>query len=268
MHCSPPALAALFDPVHTRRGGVPGGEPGGHGVRIPGPCMTSGSRSAQPPFWIDVTVDGTVLLFVVAVTALAALVAGLVPALRASRGDVAALLNDEGRGTTSLSMGRLSRGLVVGEIALSFALLVVSGLVIQSILNVTAFDPGIATRDVFTARVTLPAAEYPDGPSRHRFADRLLFDVRALPGVAAAALATANPPTAPEVAVVLPGQTFPDERDYPRAKVTVASDGFFDVLRMTPRQGRVFTAADGAAAPKVAVVNAAFSSWPWRCCCS
>ena len=101
-----------------------------------------------PPFWIDVRVDRTVLLFVTGITVLAALVAGLVPALRASRGDVLPLLNDEGRGTTSLKIGRLSRGLVVGEMALSFALLVVSGLVIRSIVNVTSFDPGIATREV------------------------------------------------------------------------------------------------------------------------
>ena len=68
------------------------------------------------------------LAFVTGITVLAALVAGLVPALRASRGDVLPLLNDEGRGTTSLKIGRLSRGLVVGEMALSFALLVrVSG---------------------------------------------------------------------------------------------------------------------------------------------
>jgi len=220
--------------------------------------FTRGIVDTAPPFWIDVRVDGTVLLFVVAVTAAATIVAGLMPALRASRTDVAPLLNDEGRGTTSLSMGRLSRGLVVSEIALSFALLVVSGLVIQSILNVTAFDPGIATRDVFTARVTLPAAEYPDGPTRSRFADRLLQNVSALPGVARAALATANPPTAPEMAVVLPGETLTDERDYPRAKVSVVSEGFFDVIRVSPRQGRVFTAADGADAPKVAVVNEEF----------
>jgi len=220
--------------------------------------FTRGIVDTSPPFWLDIRVDGTVLLFVVAVTCLAALVAGLVPALRASRGDVLPLLNDEGRGTTSLKVGRLSRGLVVGQIALSFALLVVSGLVIQSIVNVTRFDPGIATRDVFTARVTLPAAEYPDGPSRSRFADRLLRDVGALPGVARAALASANPPTAPEMAVVLPGETLPDERDYPRAKVSVVSEGFFDVIRVLPRQGRVFTVADGADAPRVAVVNEEF----------
>jgi len=106
-----------------------------------------GIADTNPPFWIDVRIDRTVLLFVTAITALAALVAGLVPALRASRGDVAPLLNDEGRGTTSLKIGRLSRLLVIGEIALSFGLLVVSGLVIQSILNVTRFDPGIALQE-------------------------------------------------------------------------------------------------------------------------
>lgn len=211
-----------------------------------------------PPFWIDVGLDGTVLLFVTAITVVAALVAGLVPALRASRGDVLPLLNDEGRGTTSLRIGRLSRGLVVGEMALSFALLVVSTLVIRSIVNVTQFDPGIATREVFTARVTLPAAEYADGPSRVRFGDALLERVGALPGVAAAALATTNPPVAAEISVMLPGQSFPDERDYPRAKVTSVSPAFFDVIRVAPRQGRVFTGGDGADAPKVAVVNEEF----------
>jgi putative ABC transport system permease protein len=217
-----------------------------------------GIVQTTPPFWIDVRVDRTVLLFVSGVTVLAALVAGLVPALRASRGDVLALLNDEGRGSTSLRIGRLSRGLVIGEIALSFALLVVSGLVIRSIVNVSRFDPGFATRDVLTARFTLPSSDYPDPVSRARFAEALLDRVRALPGVTTAALSTTNPPTAAEMSIVLPGQSFPDERDYPRSKVTTVSDGFFEVIAVRPRQGRVFTPGDGPEAPKVAVVNEEF----------
>jgi len=235
------------------------GAAGGIAIAVAGTRLfTRGIANTSPPFWIDVRVDGTVLLFVVAVTVLATIVAGLVPGLRASRADVAPLLNDEGRGTTSLSMGRLSRGLVVGEMALSFALLVVSALVIQSIRNVTSFDPGIATADVFTARVTLPAADYPDAASRRRFADALLERVGGLPAVRRAALSTANPPTAAEVTVVLPGQTFDDERDYPRAKVSYVSPGFFDVLRVTPRQGRGLSPADSADAARVAVVNEEF----------
>lgn len=220
--------------------------------------FTRGIAETSPPFWIDVRVDGTVLLFVVAITVLATLVAGLVPAWRASSGDVHALLGDEGRGTTSLRIGRLSRALVIGEMALSFALLVVSALVIRSIVNVTHFDPGIATRQVFSARLTLPAAEYPDGASRVRFTDALLDRVQALPGVVAAAASTSRPPQAMETSLVFPGQTFDDERDYPRAKLTAVTPAFFDAIGIGPRQGRAFTAADGLEAPKVAVVNEAF----------
>jgi predicted permease len=217
-----------------------------------------GIADTNPPFWIDVRIDRTVLLFVTAITALAALVAGLVPALRASRGEVAPLLNDEGRGTTSLKIGRLSRWLVIGEMALSFGLLVVSGLVIQSILNVTRFDPGIATTDVFAARLTLPSSEYADGASRTRFADALLERVSGLPGVVRAALSTNLPPGAGERSVALPGQVYEGDRSYPRAQVAAVSEGYFDVLRVRPLQGRVFGVADAAASDPAAVVSESF----------
>ncbi len=217
-----------------------------------------GIAATEPPFWIDVRIDGTVLLFVTAITVLAALVAGLVPALRASRGDVAPLLNDEGRGSTSLTIGRLSRGLVVAEMALSFALLVVSALVIQSIVNVTRFDPGIATADVFAARLSLPSSDYADGPSRARFADALQERLAALPGVTGVALSTSLPPGAEEVPVAVPGQVYADPRAYPRAQVSSVSAGYFDVLRVVPSQGRVFTHADTAASAPVAVVSDSF----------
>ena len=217
--------------------------------------FNQGIADTNPPFWIDVRIDRTVLLFVTAITVLAALVAGLVPALRASRTDVSPLLNDEGRGSTSLTIGRLSRGLVVAEMALSFALLVVSALVIQSILNVTQFDPGIATVDVFAARISLPSADYADGPSRARFADALLDRLGALPGVTRAALSTSLPPGAQERPVAVPGQIYAEARAFPRAQVSAVSDGYFDVLRVTPRQGRVFTRGDTATSLPVAVVS-------------
>ncbi len=220
--------------------------------------FNQGIADTNPPFWIDIRIDGAVLLFVTAVTVLAALVAGLVPALRASRSDVAPLLNDEGRGSTSLKIGRLSRGLVVAEMALSFALLVVSALVIQSILNVTRFDPGIATADVFAARLSLPASDYADGPSRARFAGMLLDRLAGLPGVTAAALSTSLPPGAGEQPVAVPGQTYADARAYPRAQVAAISPDYFTVLRVAPRHGRVFTRADAATSEPVAIVSDSF----------
>ncbi len=213
----------------------------------------------NPPFWLDIRIDTTVLAFVTAVTVLAALVSGLVPALRAASGDVAPLLNDEGRGTTSLRIGRLSRGLVVGEMALSFALLVVSALTIQSIRNVSRFDPGVAVDQVFAARVSLPASDYPDPDRQRRFTDALTTALSVLPGVRSAALATSLPPNLLEGPVALPGVTYATGRDYPQAQVTTVSDDFFDVLRMPARQGRLFTQADSADALPVAIVSENFA---------
>ena len=66
----------------------------------------------RPPFWIDIRIDGMVLLFVAGTTVVAAIVAGLIPALRASRADVASVMKDEGRSTGARS-SRFSRGLAV-----------------------------------------------------------------------------------------------------------------------------------------------------------
>ncbi|MEZ5417765.1 MAG: ABC transporter permease [Vicinamibacterales bacterium] len=153
--------------VLTLAGAVAGTALAWVGVAI----FNRGIVDTNPPFWLDIRIDGTVLAFVAGITAFAAVVAGLAPAWRTSRQDVAPLLQDESRGSTGLRIGRVSRGLVAAEMALSFALLVVSGLMIQSLRNVTAFDPGFPTRDVLSARVSLPAEDYPDEASHARFAE-------------------------------------------------------------------------------------------------
>ena len=112
----------------------------------------------NPPFWIDIRIDAMVLLFVTVSTLLVTLVSGIVPAIRASRTDLAAVMSDEGR-STGLKMGRFSRILVVGEMAVSFGLLLMAGMTIQSIVNISKADFGFAMQDVWSARVVLPAAD-------------------------------------------------------------------------------------------------------------
>lgn len=221
--------------------------------------FNQGVQDTNPPFWIDVRVDRVVAAFVLGVTALSVLVAGLGPALRASRGDVLPLLQDEGRGATSLSMGRLSRALVVAEMALSFALLVASGFVVQSIVNIARFNPGFSTRDVFSARLTLPAADYADAASRARFAERLTARVAALPGVASTALATFLPPNAESGPVVVGGRTYASERDYPRARWSTVSPRYFETLRLRVLEGREFLDSDRPETVPVAIVSARFA---------
>lgn len=222
--------------------------------------FTRAIQDTNPPFWIDVRIDTTVLLFVVGAAALSVVVAGLIPALRATRGDTMPLLNDEGRGSTSVRIGRLSRALVVGEMALSFALLVASVLVIESFVNITHFEPGFATREVFAARVTLPKAEYPDAGAQTRFAATLLDRLRALPGVADAALTTYQPPSGATTAVAIGGRTYPDTRSYPRARTTTISPGYFEVLRLRLLDGRSFHESDVPTAMPVAIVSARFAA--------
>lgn len=218
-----------------------------------------GIADTNPPFWIDVRVDRTALVFVGGMALVATLVAGLVPAWRTSRADAAPLLGDEGRGTTSLRIGKLSRGLVAAEIALSFALLVVSAFTIQSVRNIQAFDPGIATRDVFTARVSLPASDYADDAGVRRFTDAMRERLAALPGVSAAAVSTGVPPDLPTETVAIDGATYARERDYPRARVAMVTPEFFAVVRLGLRSGRVFDGRDTADSVPVAMVSESFA---------
>jgi predicted permease len=212
----------------------------------------------SPPFWLDIRIDVTVLAFVAAATAVAALVSGIVPALRASRADLAAVLGDEGR-TTGLRMGRFSRALVVGEMAVSFGLLVMAGLIIQSLANLASADFGFAMRDVWTARVVLPTDDYPDEGRRRQFADAALGRMRELPGVVSVAVGTGAPMGGPRWNVSLPGQTYESDRDRPQVHGLVVSNDYFRVFRVPFIEGRAFDDRDRDSGAPVAIVNRAFA---------
>jgi predicted permease len=211
----------------------------------------------SPPFWIDIRIDTTVLAFVTGIAALAAIVAGLVPAWRASRTDLAGIMKDEGR-STGIRMGRFSKGLVIAELAVSFGLLVASGLAIQSILNVANVNFGFPMHDVWAARVILPSEDYPDETKRRQAHEALLAKVKALPGVVTAALATDVAPNAGVFAIKFPGKTYANDRDYPGARGANITPDYFKVLRGGATRGRLFDARDHAASEPVVLVNQSF----------
>jgi hypothetical protein len=118
-------------------------------------------------------------------TTLAAVVSGVMPALKASGANVGEALKDESRGASSFRLGRLSGGFVVAEVAVSCALLIGSGLMIKSVMQLRSMDLPFATERILTARISLPTVEYPDTASRIQFYERLLPQLEAIPGVAA-----------------------------------------------------------------------------------
>ena len=107
------------------------------------------------PYYMVFALDLPILAFVVGLTLLTALVAGIAPALQILRTDVNSTLKDESRGSSGAHGGRVSRALVMAEIALSCALLVGAGLMVKSIVKLRNYDYPFATANVFTARAGL-----------------------------------------------------------------------------------------------------------------
>jgi putative ABC transport system permease protein len=216
--------------------------------------------NTQPPFWIDVRLDLTVLAFVTAITVTAALISSVAPGLRVARADTHSVLKDDTRGATSLRMGRFGRWLVVVEVTVSCILLVVSGLMIRSILTTSRIDYPFATRDVFFANTNFDSRTHPDTPAAHRAIEQFEERLSRIPGVRRAALANGLPGTGFSPPFSLEGQTYAKPEDRPRAAQIAATPGYFDVLGVSVREGRLFTPADTAGSEQIAVVDEAFAA--------
>ena len=213
----------------------------------------------DPPFWFSFRLDAPILAFVIGVSGLAALLSGVIPAWKASSSDLNAVLKDESRGTSSLQIGRLSRWLVVAEVAMSVALLVASGLMIQSVVRLKNMQLPFPTENVFTARVGTFDARFPDPAARLRFWEDVQQRIASLPSVQAAALATGLPGVGSGGAnFTIAGESYLSEDDVPFALNSVVTPSFFDVFGAEALQGRVFGARDASDAALVAVVNQSF----------
>ena len=228
------------------------------GVRL----FNDAIAATNPPFWIDIRVDPVVLAFVVGVTLFSAVVAGTLPALQASRIDVSEILKDESRGSSSFRVGRLSRGLVVVEVALSCGLLVGAGLMVKSVTNLASIDYGFTTQEVFTSRVGLPMSDtkYSPAETRIQFFDQVLSRVSAIPGVTKAALTSALPLNGGGYTqLAIEGKAYAKDTDYPGSSLLIVSPGYYDALDVKVLQGRDFGSEDREGSLPVAIVNEAFA---------
>lgn len=212
--------------------------------------------ATEPPFWVDIRIDGTVLGFTLGITVLAALLSGLVPALRVSGQQPGRVLQGEGRGGPGLRLGRLSRVLVVAEIALTCALLLGAGLMIRSVTNLRGMDLGIPVDGVFTARVGLFETDYPTVEEQRAFFSRLQERLGNLPGVEAATV-TSNLPVLGGLPVRLEveGRAYPRPEDRPRARRVIAAPALLETFEREPLAGREFGRRDRADSLPVALIN-------------
>ncbi len=215
---------------------------------------------ADLPRFSEATLDLPVLLFAVAATLGAALLAGLLPALQASQSAPASDFKDGGRGATAGGARiRWRQSLVAAEIALAVVLVVGAGLMVRTVAHLFAVDAGFNAQNVLTMRLSAPEAFYGDAAAVTQFQEQLTRRVDALPGVTAAGLVR-NLPLANEMGdwgVRVEGYTPPPNTGTP-SDWQVVGPGYFETMGLALKQGRFLTAADDANAPLALVVNERF----------
>jgi predicted permease len=221
--------------------------------------FNASASTVELPLWLVARLDLPVLGFVLTLTLLSAILAGTVPALRATKTDVSEILNDEARGSSGLRLGRVSKTLVIAELALSCGLLVAAGLMIRTIINVSRFDYGFPTENVYTARLGLFPNDYPTKLAQWQFYDEVVRRASALPGVRSVAFTSDLPARGSQMLrLSIDGVAYPSEQDHPRARRVVITSRFFEMFGTKPLEGRAFTDQDGMDGLPVAIVNERF----------
>jgi predicted permease len=209
---------------------------------------------------ISATPDWRVLGFTVGISLLTGIMFGLVPALQATRPDLAPTLKDEVGAITSTASIGLRKTLVVAQVMLSLLLLVGAGLFIRSLKNLKSLDPGFKTRNLLTFAIDPPLNGYK--PERSRQILRQIYEnLNALPGVESASLAIMPVMEGDEwdqSVTVDSFQAKPNEGLDPH--MNFISTGYFKSLDVPILQGRDFRPSDqGKDAPKVCMINEKFA---------
>jgi putative ABC transport system permease protein len=213
-----------------------------------------------PFYWMDCRIDGTVLVFVGLLVLVAGVLAGIAPALRVSGVGAGEALRDGDRGSSSLRLGRLSRALVVAEVALSFGLLATAGMMSKGPLVYGRPDPRFESARLLTAQVSLRREAYPEAADWNRFSQELVARLDALPGVQAAAFTTTLPGLAANTSSFqLRDAVYEREEDLPTTRIGFVAPQFFQTLGAEPVEGRLFDEADDADGEPVAIVNRSFA---------
>ncbi len=204
-----------------------------------------------------VTTGWPVLAFGLGAALIAAVLAGIIPALRASRLDPNDVLKSAGpKSSTGPGERRLLRGVTMAQTALTLALLVGAGLMIRTMINVSSVQSGYKTNRILTMSVTAVQGDWSD------FHIRALERVAALPGVEHAAFAWGVPLTGNNWpgAVEIEGQPPParptDRLSLPLRSVT---PDYFTLMGLAIAEGRDFRATDKRDAPRVAIINRALA---------
>ncbi len=225
------------------------------------------------PFALDVSLDGTVLLFTAAVCVGVGMLVSLGPARQALRTDLlSGLGNQVAAGTTKRARGRVRHLVLIPQVCLSTALLLVAGVLAKPLLEAERVTPGYAADGVAAVDFYLPLkpSERGVGPAedfrarRRAFHQRVLETLEAAPGVSSAALALGLPADSLSnmKASVTAREGFP-AAPYWWVSTGYVSDDYFETLGIRVTSGRAFDRRDREGRTKVAIIDETLAGWLW-----
>jgi predicted permease len=219
------------------------------------------SDEDMPAYFLTSQLDWPVLLFSLGISLATGLLFGLYPAWDASRISLAGTLREEsGQASSTRGTARVRKLLVCAQVMVSAVLLIPTGLLLKSLVNLMHVDLGMQTEHVIGFAISPERNGYTQAQSRALF-ERVETGLAAIPGVrgAGASLVPLITGSNWKTDVMVEGAP-PDPHADNRASIDEVGPGFFGTLGIPLLAGRDFTERDHAAAPKVAIVNQQFAS--------
>lgn len=222
--------------------------------------------------WSELPANGRVLAWTAIATLVTGVIVGLIPALRVSRGDVAAALRAgrTGGGSAGESHGVARASLQIAQLALSLVLLFTAGLFVKSLSDIRHIDLGYDREHVLAVDISFPAPDTgtTDAATRSLIAAQSRYeDLRArfakVPGVAGASVAFSSPLSSVIIlSIRVPGiDSLPAKGGRPL--VTAAGPEYFETVGTRMLRGRTFTTADGFGTEPVVIVNKTMADIIW-----
>ena len=228
-------------------------------------ALLSVNPEAIPRFQ-EIRLDATVGVVTLLLAMLTGMLFGFAPALHLVRTELQSTLKEGGRGGTEGGhRQRLGRTLVTAEVALAVVVVIGAGLLLRSFRELRGRDPGFRAENVLAVDLSIPLARY-DNAATTAFYQRLVEQVRAIPGVRLASAASDVPPVAGgnNWDIVIDGRVKEPGAAAPSPNVRAVTRDYFRTMSITIAAGRGFGTEDHATSAPVAVLNetSARTWWP------
>ncbi len=226
--------------------------------------LVAATGPATVPRLSTSAVDARALGFALALAVTSSVLFGLLPAFRSAGLSLVGVLKHGQRGTAATVRDRLRRGLIAFEVALALTLLMVAGLLIRTVINLHRVDTGFDSTGVVLGRVTLPDAAYRETEHVRQAFLTLGENLAAMPGVAAAGLASQAPmgPGGNSNGLIPEGRAI-EPSNAIDARLRMVTPGYLRALQIRLVRGRLFDASDAAGAQRVMIVSESLARTAW-----